>query len=96
MRRMRIGYLRLGSYQEAIRAKCVFGTDRAKSCCSGSKGMRVSTVQRSNFQAQADPKFSMMLVDTVVALAVHPFKRMIATGGLERDKSIILWCDEEE
>jgi WD40 repeat protein len=35
------------------------------------------------------------LVDTVIALAVHPFKRMIATGGLERDKTIILWRDEE-
>ncbi|KAH8088226.1 WD40 repeat-containing protein [Filobasidium floriforme] len=33
--------------------------------------------------------------DTVIALAVHPFKRMIATGGLERDKTIILWRDEE-
>lgn len=35
-------------------------------------------------------------IDTVIALAVHPNKRMIATGGLERDKTIILWRNEDD
>lgn len=33
--------------------------------------------------------------DTVLAVAIHPFKRMIATGSLERDKSIGIWIDQD-
>jgi COMPASS component SWD3 len=58
-----------------------------------------SRSQTTTASSRNNPRTHLLMwrtsADTVIALAVHPFKRMIATGGLERDKTIILWRDEE-
>ncbi len=34
--------------------------------------------------------------DVVMSVAVHPFKKMIASGALEKDRTVILWEEKEE